>query len=230
MKRVFLTLAIAMLAVTSYAQNNSNSDKNYIEITGKATLETTPDEIYVGIVISEKDNKGKVSVEQQQSAMFKALTAAGINVEKDLEVQDFSADLQTYLLKKNSPVSTKSYQLKVANVETLDKVFQALTKIGISDININRTDISNMEQLQQNLAVQAAKNAHESAKLLAAAVGQKVGKAIYIQDYGYNARPYPMVMMAKSAAFDQENGESALQLQFQKSKIEHSVLIRFALE
>ena len=45
------------------------------------------------IVINEKDNKGKVSVDQQEKEMFKQLKGIGIDLEKNLVVQDMSSDL-----------------------------------------------------------------------------------------------------------------------------------------
>ena len=90
-------------------------------MTGKADREVTPDEIYVRIVINEKDNKGKVSVEQQEKEMFRRLKAAHIDIEKDLVVQDMSSDLQTYFLRKNAILSTKTYQLKSPAPRSSDK-------------------------------------------------------------------------------------------------------------
>ena len=227
MKKTIVLAAALLIAAGASAQEKNFLDKPYIEVTGKADMEVTPDEIYVRIVINEKDNKGKVSVEQQEKEMFRRLKAAHIDIEKDLVVQDMSSDLQTYFLRKNAILSTKTYQLKVSSAAQLGQAFEALQAAGIADVNIERTDVSNMDELRQQVRADAAK-----AEVLAEAVGQTAGPAVYIQDYGYNTPRYANVMlMAKSAAVADAAGtaEATPNLEFEKIRIEHSVTVRFLL-
>lgn len=232
MKKLMVIAAVLLFSMPMYAQEKNFIDMNYIEVTGKAEQEVVPDEIYIRIVINEKDNKGKISVDQQEKEMFRKLKGLNIDLDKDMVVQDLSSDLQTFFLRKNAVMTTKSYQLKVSSAAMAGKVFQELSAIGISDLNIERTDVSNIKELRQQVRAEAAKAAKVNADTLAQALGQKAGAAIYIQDYSYNIRPYSNVMMmAKSAAFDSAAGaeEAAPELQFEKIKIEHSVLVRFRL-
>ncbi len=234
MKKLLLTLAALAAVVSLAAQEKNFIDQNYIEINGRAEREVTPDEIYVNIVINEKDNKGKTSVDQQQRDMFRQLQGLGIDLEKDLAVQDMSSDLQTFLLRKNTVYAAKSYQLKLTTATQLAQVFQQLNGIGISDISIARTALSNIDQLREEVRVEAVQNAQKSARALAGAVGRNLGKALYIQDYGYNnIRAYGSnMLMAKSAVTmeaDMARVEQQPQLEFQKIKLEHTVMIRFAL-
>ena len=224
MKKTIVLAAALLIAAGASAQEKNFLDKPYIEVTGKADMEVTPDEIYVRIVINEKDNKGKVSVEQQEKEMFRRLKAAHIDIEKDLVVQDMSSDLQTYFLRKN--------QLKVSSAAQLGQAFEALQAAGIADVNIERTDVSNMDELRQQVRADAAKAARKNAEVLAEAVGQTAGPAVYIQDYGYNTPRYANVMlMAKSAAVADAAGtaEATPNLEFEKIRIEHSVTVRFLL-
>ena len=232
MKKTIVLAAALLIAAGASAQEKNFLDKPYIEVTGKADMEVTPDEIYVRIVINEKDNKGKVSVEQQEKEMFRRLKAAHIDIEKDLVVQDMSSDLQTYFLRKNAILSTKTYQLKVSSAAQLGQAFEALQAAGIADVNIERTDVSNMDELRQQVRADAAKAARKNAEVLAEAVGQTAGPAVYIQDYGYNTPRYANVMlMAKSAAVADAAGtaEATPNLEFEKIRIEHSVTVRFLL-
>ena len=96
MKKLLALFAASLFALTLAAQEKNFIDEPYIEVTGKAEMEVVPDRIYLRIVINEKDNKGKVSVEQQEKEMFKQLKSIGIDLEKQLSVQDMSSDLQTY--------------------------------------------------------------------------------------------------------------------------------------
>lgn len=227
------TLAALLLVTSLFAQEKNFLDAPYIEVNGKAEMEVVPDEIYLRIVINEKDNKGKVSIDQQQKEMFKQLSAIGIDLEKNMVVQDMSSDLQSFFLRKSAILSTKSYQLKVNSAKQLTQVFEALQKAGISEVNIERTDVSNIEELRQEVRIKAVKAAQNNAQVLAEAAGEQVGRVVYMQDYGYNMRPYANVMFAKSnVAMDAAAGntETAPSLEFEKIKIEHSVLVRFLLK
>ena len=86
MKNLMVCTVAALLLFSANivsAQEKNFIDTPYIEVTGKAEMEVVPDEIYVGITINEKDNKGKVSVDQQEQEMFKQLKEIGIDVEKE---------------------------------------------------------------------------------------------------------------------------------------------------
>ncbi|WP_300284877.1 SIMPL domain-containing protein [uncultured Alistipes sp.] len=233
MKRLLALFAASLFALTLAAQEKNFIDEPYIEVTGRAEMEVVPDRIYLRIVINEKDNKGKVSVEQQEKEMFKQLKSIGIDLEKQLSVQDMSSDLQTYFLRKNAILSTKAYQLEVNSAAQLGQAFEALQKAGISDVNIEKTDISNIEELRREIRVKAIQAAQKNAQVLAEAIGQEAQWAIYIQDYGFNMRPYANVLMTKSAmTMDAAAGveESGPALEFEKTKIEHSVMARFVLK
>jgi hypothetical protein len=64
MKNYFLLTLFSLLAVSSYSQQIGKNfiDENYIEVTGKAEMEITPDEIYLKIIVSEQDNKGETNI------------------------------------------------------------------------------------------------------------------------------------------------------------------------
>ena len=233
MKKLLALFAASLFALTLAAQEKNFIDEPYIEVTGKAEMEVVPDRIYLRVVINEKDNKGKVSVEQQEKEMFKQLKSIGIDLEKQLSVQDMSSDLQTYFLRKNAILSTKAYQLEVNSAAQLGQAFEALQKAGISDVNIEKTDISNIEELRREIRIKAIQAAQKNAQVLAEAIGQEALWAIYIQDYGFNMRPYANVLMTKSAmTMNAAAGveESGPALEFEKTKIEHSVMARFVLK
>lgn len=231
MKKIIVTLAALILAVSLPAQEKNFIDQNYIEINGRAEREVAPDEIYINIIINEKDNRGRVSVEQQEKEMFRQLQGMGIDLEKNLVVRDMSSDLKTFLLRRNTIYTSKAYQLKVSTTAQLAQVFQQLNGIGIPDLSIERTALSNIDQLRDEVRADAATNAMRSARSLATAVGRSLGKVIYIQDYGYTGpRIYTSMMTKSGVNMDAAETVQEPELEFQKMKLEHSVLIRVALE
>lgn len=232
MKRLLMTVAAVALCTVVFSQEKNFIDQNYMEVTGKADLEVVPDEIYIRINLSENESKGKISLDQQENEMFRRLESLNLDLEKNLVMQDQSADLRTFFLRKDAVLGTKTYLLKVSTATQVGQVFRTLAEMGVSDMNIERTDVSNMDELRQKVRAAAAVAARQNAEVLAQAVGRQAGKALYIQDYSYNARPYSNVMLAKSsAALDSAmSGGTQVSLEFEKIKIEHSVMIRFALE
>src|SRR5699024_11711269 len=60
------------------------------EVTGTAMMEVVPDEIYVKIILREKDQRGKTELEQQEKKLFQTLQKVGIDVKKDLAVRNMA--------------------------------------------------------------------------------------------------------------------------------------------
>lgn len=227
MKRMMIVVAALLMASPLFAQQKTFLDQPYIEVTGRAEMEVAPDEIYVRITINEQDSKGKTTVLQQEKDMVRRLKDLGIDVNKKLVVQD----MMNAQLKKDVATS-KSYMLEVNSATQLAHVFQALQTIGISDAAVERTDVSNMDELRQQVRGASAKAARQNAEILAAALGQKVGKAIFVQDNSYYSRPYSNVVLTRTMKVADAGvaATAAPTLEFQKITIDHSVLVRFMLE
>lgn len=228
-------LIILLLIFTSatYAQQGKNFiDQPYMEVTGKAELEIIPDEIYLKIRINELDNKAKQSLEELEKSMIKTLKAIGVDIEKELAIIDFSSNFRSHLLRKNSILTSKDYQLLLHNGQTTARVFIELEKIGISNISIEKVGHSKIEALQNKVKVMAIIAAKEKAKLLAAGINQSVGNALYVQEMGSGY--YPRVqragnIMMKSFA-EADMVESIPEIEFEKIKLEYSILVRFELK
>lgn len=227
MKRMMIVVAALLMASPLFAQQKTFLDQPYIEVTGRAEMEVAPDEIYVLITINEQDSKGKTTVLQQEKDMVRRLKDLGIDVDKKLVVQD----MMNAQLKKDVATS-KSYMLEVNSATQLAHVFQALQTIGISDAAVERTDVSNMDELRQQVRGASAKAARQNAEILAAALGQKVGRAIFVQDNSYYSRPYSNVVLTRTMKVADAGvaATAAPTLEFQKITIDHSVLVRFMLE
>jgi hypothetical protein len=68
MKNFILALTI-LIASSTYGQVGEKNfiDQNFIEVVGKYEMEITPDEIFLKIIINEKDIKGKTLAEIEKS-------------------------------------------------------------------------------------------------------------------------------------------------------------------
>ena len=245
-------LAISLLFVFQggmMAQEKNFIDQNYIEVTGKAELEISPDMIYLKIVLRDKDNKDKLSLPELEKKMVDKLTEMGIDVNKDLSLIDFVSNLRLYLLKTNDIILTKQYQLLVRDAKILQKIFLEFQKIGISNVSITKLEHSNIEQCRRDVKALAVKVAKEKAEQLALALNQKIGKAIYIleADHLNQYRVSNTPQRSTGAGFgsnvikrryincpsfgdDSKEKEEEIEIEFEKIKLESTFLVRFALE
>lgn len=227
MKRGMVLVAALMLTTSLYAQQTSVMDQPYIEVSGQAEVEVVPDKIYVQITI-DGDSKGQETVLQQEKEMVQRFDALGIDVEKKLVVQE----LFNSALKSNKVTTFKMYRLEVNSATQLAHVFQALQAIGIAQAEIESVDVSNKEELIQKIRAEAAQNARQNALVLANALGQELGKALYVQDYSTSPYEY-MNMSTRDYAMAEVRevvAEVAPVLEFQKVTLNSSVRVRFLLK
>lgn len=227
MKRGMVLVAALMLTTSLYAQQTNVMDQPYIEVSGQAEVEVVPDKIYVQITI-DGDSKGQETVLQQEKEMVQRFDALGIDVEKKLVVQE----LFNSALKSNKVTTFKMYRLEVNSATQLAHVFQALQAIGIAQAEIESVDVSNKEELIQKIRAEAAQNARQNALVLANALGQELGKALYVQDYSTSPYEY-MNMSTRDYAVSEVRevvAEVAPVLEFQKVTFNSSVRVRFLLK
>ena len=227
-----VTTVLLVITLSLSAQEKNFIDQNYIEITASAEKEVSPNEIYISITIDEKDNKNN-SLEKQERDMFSRLKTLGIDLEKEMQVKDMETQLQEYFLKKNSVVTSKSYQLKISSTDLLFKVFKELEKMSIPNVNIIRTDVSDKESIKNDVMIMAVNKAKQRAELLANSVGRKLGKAIYIQhSEGYMRGNVVRNLAAGTKMMDinEEEIYSGPNLSFSKISFNQTVYVKFSLE
>ncbi len=236
MKKIIL-IVFTVFTLSSFAQTGEKNfiDQNYIEVTGNAELEIAPNEIYLKIVIDEKDFKGKQNLQELEKSMIKALSKIGIDVSKQLTVKDMASNFQKYWLKGTQINSVKEYELKVESAKTAGLAIIELESLGISNISVDKIDHSEMQDFKTKVKIMAIKAAKEKAISLAGAIDQKIGKAIYIQELNnqiYKALQGRVAGMANISIRGYSDMEMDQQpdIEFEKIKLEYSILVRFEIE
>ena len=237
--KTLILFVLLSFSFAGFAQSGQKNfiDQNYIEVTGKAEMEIVPDMIYLKIQLSDKDNKDKLSLPEIEKKMMAMLSEVGVNMEKDFSLIDFISNLKPSWFKSNVVLS-KQYQVIVHDAKTLQKIFFEFQKLGISNVSVEELDHSKIEQYRKDAKVNAIKAAKEKAELLAAALGQEIGKALYIQEVD-NQSPFLASnvltgnmagVKVKKAAFDSSIDDAAIDIEFDKIKIESAILVRFELK
>jgi uncharacterized protein YggE len=179
---------VLFITAISFSQNGNKNfiDQPYIEVTGQIETEIIPNEIYLNIVINEKDKKGKISVEAQENQMITILKSLNIDLNKNFTILDFNGYYQRKFLSGNEVTKTKRYQLIINDGETLGKIYQSLDRIDISNISIVKTSHSDIEKITRETKLKALKVAKEKANDYATAINQTIGKALFVQEQFQN--------------------------------------------
>lgn len=234
MKKILFLAAAVLLAASAKAQSGEKNfiDQPYIEVAGRAEKEVTPDEIYLKIVINENDNKAKQPLEQLEKGMIAALSQLGVDIAKELTVKDMSSSFRLYWYKKSDIFAAKEYQLLVRSAAMAGKTLQTLEALGISNISISKVDHSEIETLRREVKVSAMRDAQSKASDLLQAIGQRAGRALWVQEVDrvpYRAH-YAEARMMKASGLSSGEAESLPEAEFEKIKLEYTVMARFAIE
>jgi len=232
MKKLILII-LTILSISGFSQTKNFIDQNFIEVTGKAEMEIIPNEIYLTIVLNEKDFKGKEDLQIIEQSLINKLKEIGINTSENLAVKDMVSNFKDYWIKSKEIKTSKVYQLKVTNAEMAGKVFQELELLGISNINVERVEHSEILDYKQKVKIAAIKAAKTKADSLTKAIDQSCGRAIYIQELnhqiysGLNRTSTSNIMVREVNNLIQSNKE--FEIEFKSIKLEYAILVRFEL-
>lgn len=234
MNRIFLLFGLLIFSQFSSGQTKNFIDQPYLETTAKVDTLIKPDIIYLDILILEKDERNKISVEEMENKMIQKLKSLGIDTEKQLTLSDLGSNFKKYFLKQKDIMKDKAYELKVYNAQTAGKVIVGLEEIGISNVDLDKTEYSKMEELKLELKSKAVLKAKKQADFLIKPLNQKVTRAIHISDKFYeNYNNFvgglqEVVVMGYSNRGKQEYEPPAIE--FKPIKVESEVTIKFEIE
>ena len=212
-------------------------DQPYLETTGKVDTLVVPDKIYLNILIAEKDTKGKMSIDQLETKLFSKLSQMGIDIKTQLSVKDLSSNFKKYFLREQDVLKAKQFSLLVYNADTAGKVFEKLEEENISNVSVSKTEYSKLEQLKLNLKELAVKKAKLNAQSLLKPLNQKLGNVIFISDADTNifnslqGRVSGITVRGTTSA---NAGSTSFmnqpEIEFEKLRVETSVIVKFKIE
>ena len=227
----FLILSISMTAI---CQEKNFIDKPYIEVEGKSDTLVTPNRIYIDVLITEKDTKGKKSVEDLEKEMFTKLQVIGIDIKKDVFMKDMLSTFKKYFLKSTDIQKSKSYSILVFDATQTTKVFIGLEEIGISNVNIEKTEHSESQKIQLKINAKAIENAKATAESYLNPLNQKVGKAIFIGHINttnmLQGNVSGVLIRGNRSLYEQESKSYISPIEFEKIKISSNVGVRFSID
>ena len=231
MKNILISFVVVMVSGIALGQSKNFIDQPYLETNASADTLVVPDRIYLSIDIRESDTKDRKSVEELENRMVAALKAIGIDTDKQLTLSDLDSSFKNYFLKKTGVLKSKSFTLLVYDGLAAGKAIQALENSKIANVNFQKAEVSNIEQIKMDLRAEAVENAVDQAKSMLSPLAQQLGKALYVSDlntgivYGWQNKMARMdVSMARAEQYE------PVDIDFEKVKVSSSVNVKFAIE
>lgn len=234
MKKILFALT-TLISLATYGQEKNFIDKPYLEVQGKADTLVTPNRIYIDVLISEKDTKGKKSVEELESEMLSKLKSLDIDTEKNVTMQDMMSNYKKFFLKQTDIQKAKSYSILVYDAKSTAKVFIGLEEVGISNVRIDKLEHSEEAKLQLLMNTKAMENAKANAISFTKPLGQNIGKALFVSQnknvaYRGNANQIRIRGYASERKYDAQSDKYNAEIEFEKITVTSEVFTRFALD
>lgn len=227
--RFKMMMILLFVSVSTFAQETFKGE-HFIEVTGSASMEVDPDEIYLFIRLREfEENKTKVQLEKLDQEFLSALKSAGID-KKNLTISSAGSSLSKLGKKGKDAFREKSYELKLSGAAELEKFLEKLEPVKVEQVSLSRVTHSNMEKLKIELKVKALQAAQTKAQTLLRAIGSEAGKPLMVRDWEQDNQPmYENVVMFKntaSAAMD----SAEPQTEFKKLKLRAQITAQFEIK
>lgn len=228
-KMLFIASALLMIGAGSAWAQNNNEQIPYVEINSSADTAVMPNKFRISISISEAPSKGKTTIAELERSLATALNAAGVDIKKQLVITSQSNANG----KRKDIYQYKNYLLTLTEPNQVETVFDELQANGISNASLSQSTRSDLRELQALVRVKAMQNAQITASELAAALGQRIGKAIYIQSYSSAPEAGLVMLRGKAAGVMTGNAlsdSSLADVKFNDVRVSQNVTVRFVLE
>jgi len=191
MKKTILLLATLIQIFSVHAQTNTQPGcypfPKTISVTGSASMEIIPDEIYVQVDLREYKKKGedKTELEKIKTDFLANCKSVGI-ADNDISIASYDgynlANIWQRRKKDPELLASISYQVKFSNTKLIDDLVNKLDDQATNNFRITRTSHSKIVDYRKQLKVQAVKAAREKAAYLTEAVNEQLGQAIEINE------------------------------------------------
>jgi uncharacterized protein len=188
-KYSFLLVMVIISMIATAQQIPKPEEKPNIEVTGSGEMEVVPDEIYVSIVLREKNkNNDKWKIEVQEDKLLQKLKENGFDI-KNLSLSGADGDLQYRVFRKDRVLTEKRLLMKVKDAGEVNKLFQILDELEIEDAGISKTSHSELEKFRKEVKIEAMKAAKDKADYLLTAIGEQTGKPLVIREQDHTVFP-----------------------------------------
>ncbi len=235
-----LTATFLLITTLTFGQppTPQPEEKPYIEVTGTAEKDIIPDEIYIGIVIHERNMNDKKMIEEQEEKLKSAIKSLGIDL-RNLSLSDANADYVRVPWKKKDVLTRKYYTLKVSTATLVGQVFQKLDSLEITEASISKVSHSKIDSLRKEIKIMAIKAAKDKADYLLATIGEQTGKPLIIRENEHQVHVVSNVSNQNylnirgsrvGEAYYVDGVKVENEIEFQKIKIQSNIYVKFLIK
>jgi uncharacterized protein YggE len=226
MKPILLIAAlIGGLTLTLFGQTIVDALRG-IEVTGTAEQMVVPDQLTFRISLAERTGtRGKVTIEQQEAQLRSELEKIGVDLAKDLSIYDISA---RYVRRRRDVLATQDYRLVVRNLDMVTPLQELSDRINVASLDLVLAENTHISDIRRGLRMEAIKAAKAKAEYMMAAIGGRVGDAIFVKEVDEENRPsgyYNYMSSANTATL----ANYARPLSFAPEKVRTVILARFEI-
>lgn len=206
MKNLIIILT-ALFSIMTEAQE-TNKLIPMVNVSGEGKVYTTPDQVSIQVAVETK-GKNSTDVKKQNDAKVEAVLnfIKKSNLPKeDFQTQRVSLNPQyDYETKKHSFHASQTIQILLKDLSKYDALMEGMVNAGINQINAVEFKSSKLATLQSEARKKAMKDAKSKAEDYVSVLGQKVGKAITINDNSQTYYPQPVYAQMKTMSMDAES-------------------------
>jgi uncharacterized protein YggE len=227
MKKIFLLLAFS----TAMLVKAQDKPVPQINVSGEGKVTAVPDQAMISVSVDTKGNKSADVKKQNDAAVEKVIQAIKAHKlpKEDVQTQRIALNpVYDYEKKKYSYNATQTINILLKDLNQYDGLMEDLVDAGINRISNVEFRSSKADQLKTDARKEAMREAKRKAEDYVSVLGQKVGKAITINDNTQVIYPQAMYKMAMSA--DAEGGGSRDTLAIGEITVTANVQVAFGLE
>lgn len=235
---VFILVLFLIAISTKLQAQEKSSDKSQrmISVSGVAEKEILPDIIYFNISLKEYQLKSgsKFEMNELENQLINAVVKAGVEKE-NLTVENVYGYNYSWNKKNENKdfMARKQFQLKLTDVKKLNIILSKLDPKAIEYVRISQYTHSRLQELNQELQVEAVKNAKAKAEALLKPLDEKVGRVLELNENQQNFQPIYYKSYQNKRIMSASADESAAvesDLDFKNIKLKAEVHIVFSIE
>ncbi len=208
-----------------------------IEVRGSAEVSVTPNEFIFDITLRERfEKKDKITLSNQEKSLKDALTKIGVDVQNDLSIGDLVSRFgYVQGRKQKDELGNRNYRLKITDLAKVDQLQQICEDLDVARLDLSESKYSDMAVLRRQTKGAAVTAAKEKAVYMLAAIGDKVGRTMFIEELPEDENPGLKRNVHSNSAMQVEkdarsdSGDSTPTLTFSQIKLHYVVVARFEI-
>ncbi|MET0645289.1 MAG: SIMPL domain-containing protein [Pyrinomonadaceae bacterium] len=236
-QRATALLLLLLLLTAAPAAAQERREPPHVTVTGEAEMNIAPDEVVFDVTLQAFNKELKLAKTQVDERLKGLIGLARKHGVAESDTQTDYVKVDPRFKSGNDTKAFLGYWVRKDLVFTLRDVKRAegllseLLDFGVWRINSISFQTSQMRKYRDQARALAMKAAQEKAVALAGAVGQKIGKAITIEEDVPGRGGLPPNLSANSVSYDRSDStESEGTLALGLIKVSARVTVKFELE